>query len=156
MRPELIDPVNDKIKLAKLQALIEQMYVLHEQGNKYSEVLKQVSKLLGRIVGEIEVIAAFGSLDHEAFSRSLLVDWNNVPADLAEAEMLEILEAFDNGKGDNVCQDYWIRCLEINTGDKQIRDLIFWPDVYFGAESPGRDLLPSEILKVALGNRKHN
>ena len=152
MRPELSEPA-DQDKFKRVLPLAEAVLQLHEAGQSYEAELQRMSRLLGRIVGKPEVLIAFGSADADAFARRLAIDWNTLPADLSERELLELFEAICAARGNPVHIEYWVRCIEANTGDEQISDLIFWPDEYFGAGYDGRELTPGEMLEVALRNR---
>lgn len=154
MRLDLLEPVKDQAKLQRLLPLAEEILRLHEAGRGYKEELRTLSRTAGRIVGEPDVLAAFGSGDAEGFARRLAIDWNALPTDLTEQEMLELLEAICAARGHQVLIDYWVRCLEVNTGDAMISDLIFWPNEYFGAAYDERDLEPAEMLAVALKKRR--
>lgn len=152
MRPELRDPV-DQDKLHQLLPLTTAVFDLHERGSDYVEELKQISRLLGRVVGQIDVLGAFGSTDADGFAMRLAIDWHDTPMDLSEPELLELLDAVCEARGNDDLIEYWVRCLALNTGDSRISDLIFWPADYFGAGYDGRELTPTEMLDVAL--RKH-
>jgi hypothetical protein len=156
MRPELLDPVRDQAKLLKLLPLAEKVFHLHETGQGYAAELKAISRLANRIVGEYDVDAAFGCGSPETFARTLLIDWHTLPNNLSEPEMLELLEAVCTAQGSQVCNDYWVKCLEVNTGDDQLVNLIFWPNEYFGNDFDGRELSPSEILEIALRKKGKN
>lgn len=156
MRPELLDPVRDQAKLQKLLPLAEDVFRLHEADQSYAEELKAISLLANRIVGKYDVDVAFGCGSPEDFARELLIDWLTLPNDLSEPEMLELLEAVCTARGNPVCYSYWVKCLEANTGDNQLSDLIFWPDKYFGDGFDGRERSPSEILEIALRNKAKN
>lgn len=153
MRPELRDP-GDQGKLQQLLPLTESVFHLHEAGRGYTEELKRISRLLGRVVGQIDVLGAFGSIDADEFARRLAIDWHAIPTDLSEPELLELLDAICEVRGDQVHLEYWVRCLAVNTGDNRISDLIFWPEQYFGAGYDGRELTPAEMLEVALRKRR--
>jgi hypothetical protein len=156
MRPELLDPVRDQTKLQKLLPLTEDVFRLHEAGQSYAEELKAISRLANRIVGKYDVDVAFGCSSPEDFARELLIDWLTLPNDLSEPEMLELLKAVCTTRGNQVCISYWVKCLEANTGDNRLSDLIFWPDEYFGDGFDGRELSPSEILEIALRRKAKN
>ena len=153
MRPELRDP-GDQEKLQQLRPLTGAVFCLHEAGRDYTEELKKISGLLGRVVGQIDVHGSFGSIDGDEFARWLAIDWHAIPTDLSEPELLELLDAVCEVRGDQVQRDYWLRCLAVNTGDARISDIIFWPDEYFGAGYDGRELTSAEILEVALRKRR--
>ena len=153
MRSHLLEPVRDSDRLAELLPVATEVFRLHEAGRTYANELQRLSRIAGRIVGPFAVDTAFGSGDPEYFARSLLIDWDNIPDDLSRDEMLELLERVCAADGSPDRIDYWVKCLAVNTGDENISDLIFWPDLYFGAEYDGRELLAPEILDVALRKR---
>lgn len=153
MRSELRDPV-DQNKFQQLLPLTEAVFHLHESGRGYVGELKQISRLLGRVVGQIDVLGAFGSTGADGFARRLAIDWHNVPMDLSEPELLELLDAICEVRGNQELHEYWVRCLALNTGDDRISDLIFWPEEYFGAGYDGRELTSDEILEIALRKRR--
>lgn len=152
MRPELREPT-DQDKFQQLLPLTEAVFCLHESGCDYTEELKKISRVLGRVVGQIDVLGAFGSISADDFARRLAIDWHAVPTDLSEPELLELLDAICEVRGGQVALEYWVRCLKVNTGDDRISDLIFWPEEYFGAGYDGRELTSGEILEVALRKR---
>lgn len=149
MRPELRDPV-DQHKLQQLLPLTTTVFHLHESGRGYAEELKHISRLLGRVVHQFEVLSAFGSSDAGGFARRLAIDWHSFPMDLSEPELLELFDAVCEVRGKQELLDYWVRCLAHNTGDARVSELIFWPDRYFGAGYDGRELSPAEMLDVVL------
>lgn len=153
MRPELRDPV-DQDKFQRLLPLTETVLHLHETGRGYAEELRRISRLLGRIVSQADVLAAFGSVDADGFARQLAIDWHTVPTDLSEQELLELLDAVCASRGNQVLIDYWVRCLQVNTGDYEISDLIFWPAEYFGVGYDGRERTPAEMLEIVLRRRR--
>ena len=149
MRPEIAEPVRDGGKLQKLLPLAERIFRLHEGGQPYATELKLVSRIVGRIVDKPTVMYAFGVSDSEYFARRLLVDWDNLPTDLSEPEMLELLEAACSANASPDRTEYWLKCLARNTGEPSLSDLIYWPDQYReGAYEDG--LAPSRILEIAL------
>lgn len=152
MRPELSEPT-DQEKFRRVLPLAEAVLQLHEAGQNYAAQLQQMSRLLGRIVGKPEVLAAFGSADADAFARRLTIDWHAFPTDLSEQELLELIDAVCAARGGPVHTEYWVQCLAVNTGDEGISDLIYWPDEYFGAGYDRRELAPAEMLEVALRKR---
>src|SRR5690349_15048833 len=120
MRSELAEPIRDQEKLQRLLPLAEQVFLLHEAGLSYAEQLRQISYLVGRTVDVPTVHHAFGAGDSEYFARRLLIDWHSFPRDLDKQELLELLNALCNVKGSLDRHEYWIRCLEVNTGDSEI------------------------------------
>jgi hypothetical protein len=148
MRPELITPF-DACKFERVLLLTEAVYGLHEAGQEYAEELKQLSLLIGRVVGKIDVLGAFGSIGADEFAKRLTIDWKAIPTDLSNLELLELVDAICEGRERAVTFEYWIKSLALNTGDDKVSDLIYWPEQYLGAEYDGRELTPSEILDIA-------
>lgn len=153
MRPEVQNPA-DQHKLQQLPPLTEAVFYLHESGQQYTNELNEISRFLGRIVGKIDVLGAFGSISASEFAKRLAIDWHAIPGDLLDSELLELLDAISKVRGDQVTFEYWVRCLRHSTDDEKISDLIFWPDEYFGIEYDGRKLNSAEMLEVALRKRK--
>lgn len=149
MRTELVTPF-EPLRLQKLLPLTEAVYQMHENKCEFAEELKQISRLVGRVVGRIDVIGAFGAIGPDEFAKRLAIDWDSIPMDLSETELLEVLDAVCEVRGSAVIVEYWVRCLALNTGDKNISDLIFWPENYLGGAYEERDLTPVEMLEVAL------
>lgn len=149
MRPELAEPVRDDGRLQKLLPLAERIFRLHEAGQPYATELKLVSRIVGKIVDAPTVMYAFGVSNSEYFARRLLIDWNNLPNDLTEPEMLELLEAVCDPKASPDRTEYWLECLTLNTGEPNLSDLIFCPDQYRGGIYED-GLAPSRILEIAL------
>ena len=130
--------------------LAQQIYGLHEAGAEYSSELRQLGKLVGRIISLQNVMGAFGSINPTTFARKCLVNWNALPSDATEDEMLEMLQLICEAKGSEFQVEYWVQCLRVNTGDDRISDLIFWPDEYFGRPIV-KEPSASEMLAIALG-----
>jgi hypothetical protein len=78
MRSELITPF-DPYKFERVLPLIEAVYGLHEAGQEYAEELKQLSLLIGRVVGKVDVLGAFGSIGADEFAKRLTIDWKAIP-----------------------------------------------------------------------------
>jgi hypothetical protein len=93
---------------------------------------------------------AFGTGDPEYFARRLLIDWNRFPSDLTKDEMLELLDALFKVKGTQDRSEYWLKCLEASTGERQLTNLIYWPDQYRNGEYADHELSNEEILEIAL------
>jgi hypothetical protein len=156
MRAEIADPVRDQSKLRRVLPLARDIYRLHEAGLSYAAQLKEISRIVGRFVSKPMVKHAFGTGDPEYFARRLLIDWDNFPRGLSKEEMLELLQALLAVKSSQDRSEYWLKCLELNTGEPELMNLIYWPGEYRNGEYAGRNLSPAEILDIALlnGNRR--
>jgi hypothetical protein len=153
MRPEVQNPA-DQHKLQQLLPLIQAIFHLHESGQQYASELIEISRLLTRFVSQIDVLGAFGSISASEFAKRLAIDWHTIPGDLTDSELLELLDATCEARGDQVTVEYWVRCLRLNTGDEKISDLIFWPEEYLGGEYDGRDLTSAEMLQIVIRKQK--
>lgn len=151
MRAELLSPITDATRLNSATELATRLYRLHEAGEDYTEKLAELSKLTGKTLTAFELSAAVGSIAPETFAAGLLVDRTQIPS-LTEAEMLELLERVCTANGTEFQVGYWLSCLEVNTGDHRISDLIFWPGEYFGDGDNSREMSPGEMLAVVLLN----
>ena len=120
-----------------------------EAGKDCSSCVRELASLSGHPILTFAVDTAFGSVCPETFARQQLIDWHNLPADLSDAEMLEMAERVANVSGDDFQTKYWIACLALNTGDSRISDLFFWPGEYFGDGDNSRELSASEIIATA-------
>jgi len=150
MRTELAEPIRDQQRLQRMLPIAEAIFQLHEAGKDYASQLEEVSRIAGRVVDIPTVLYAFGTGDAEYFARRLLTDWRNLPRDLSESEMLELLHAVCGAKGSQDRCEYWLKCLEANTGEPELVNLIYWPDQYRDGAYDGRDLSPEEMLEIAL------
>jgi hypothetical protein len=150
MRAILEDPFGDDLALEKAITLARELYRLHERGADYSSQLQTLSALAGKPVRKPDVDGAFGDAEPETFARDLLLDRVPIPTDLSYDEMLELVRRICNVEGSEFQIGYWLRCLEANTGNSRISDLIYWPGEYFGEGENARELSPKEILDAAL------
>ena len=153
MRPELLDPIGESQHHPEALHLAREIYRLYEAGDPYDAELKHLGLIARRPIHAFEVDAAFGSTNSDDFARKMLVNWHTLPDDLAEQEMLELVVCICEVHGDAFQLHYWMKCLEINTGDVKISDLIYWPGTYFADGNDAREMSPSEILKTALAAR---
>lgn len=153
LRSELITPF-DPCKFERVLPLTEAVYGLHEAGQEYAEELKQLSLLIGRVVGKIDVLGAFGSIGADELAKRLTIDWKAIPTDLSDLELLELVDAICEGQGGVVTLEYWIKSLALNTGDDKVSDLIYWPEQYLGDGYDERELTSAEILDIALTKRR--
>ncbi|HEY4370503.1 MAG TPA: hypothetical protein VGN52_01070 [Burkholderiales bacterium] len=150
MRAELLDPLHGDTDLKETVLLAKEIYRLFEAGVDYSEELDEVAQTVGRTTSSFDVHSAFGSVSPETFARLILIGRKSVPSDLNHAEMLERVERVCHANGSESDITYWIDCLRVNTGDKRISDLIFWPGEYFADGDNSRELTPVGILTTAV------
>ena len=149
MRDHLVNPTDDDPRLQKAIGFAREIYSLFEAGKDCSSRVRELASLSGHPIHPFAVDTAFGSVSPETFARQQLIEWHNLPADLSDAEMLEMAERVANVSGDDFQTEYWIACLALNTGDSRISDLFFWPGEYFGDGDNSRELSASEIIATA-------
>lgn len=152
MRQELSEPISSELLKVAIP-LAADAYVRHEAGQDLSASLLALSCLAQKPVATIEQIftGAFGSVGPESFAQRALVDWATVPNDLSRSEMLELFESiYSPRRGQEFLLEYWLYCLEVNTGNDRVSDLIYWPDQYFGEAYSGNEPSASEALEIAL------
>jgi hypothetical protein len=150
MREILENPFGDELALEKAITLARDLYRLHERGLDYNSPLETLSALAGKDLSKSDVRGAFGSVDPETFARDVLLARRPLPTDLSYDEMLELIRRICKVEGSEFQIGYWLSCLEANTRDGRISDLIYWPGEYFGDGDDSRELSPKEILDAAL------
>jgi hypothetical protein len=150
MRPHLLDPTAGNPHLDEAIELGRQIYDHYEAGEDYSECVKRLGLIAGHPIHAFAVHSAFGSVSPETFARRQLIAWDQLPTDVTEEEMLEMLERMFKPKGYELEIQYWVECLRVNTGDEKVSDLIFWTGEYFGDGDNTREMTPKEMLATAL------
>lgn len=151
LRSHLLDPTANDPRLSTALALGREIYALYEAGADYDAPLRQLGVLVGRPIHGFAVRDGFGSVGPDIFARRQLVAWDQPPSDVTEEEMLEMVDGVCGvTSADELQRDYWLACLQVCTGDRKIRDLIFFPGDYFGDGDDARLMSSSEILETAL------
>ncbi|MBB6053111.1 hypothetical protein [Armatimonas rosea] len=151
MRPLLESPPFDAELLAKVEALTDELYALHQHGKPKNEAIARLNDLIREPVDEGAVWGAFGSVDSEVWARFLVFDYSLIPDDLSREEMLELIQHVRGEETNEFLLDFWIECLKKNTGNSHFGDLLYWPNVYFGDEEKLHiELTPEGILETAL------
>jgi hypothetical protein len=150
MREILENPFGDELALEKAITLARELYRLHERGQDSTSPLETLSTLAGKQLTGSDVRGAFGSVDAETFARDSLLNRMPIPTDLSYDEMLEMVRRICKVEGSEFQIGYWLTCLEANTHNGRISELIYWPGEYFGDGDHSRELSPKEILDAAL------
>lgn len=151
MRPLLESPPFDAELLAKVEALTDELYALHQHGKPKNEAIARLNDLIREPVDEGAVWGAFGSINSEIWARTLAFDWCLVPDDLSREELLELIRKLCAAEGDEFLQHFWLECLKLNTKNPNFSAIIYWPNVYFGDEAKFNiELTAEEILEMAL------
>jgi len=152
LRPILLKPPIDEIRLADVVAIVKIVYRRHERGLSYESELAQLNELTGKQLGYRDICGAFGSVNEETYAHDVLSDTIAYPNDLSQAELLTLLELVMNAEGEDWQYQYWLDLVELNTGCANLSDLIFYPEEYFGPDAPDHDLSAEEILAEATSN----
>jgi hypothetical protein len=148
VRDELLKPTKPSPNHAPAKELAAKLYSLHEAGKDYAKELTEFGKLVGKQVSKFDVDSAFGTCDADEWVASYFP--SPVPKDLTREEMIELFSKLNEAGGTPTQQTFWIQCLEINTGDENVSDLIFWPGIYFGDGNNRRKMTAVEMLDTAL------
>lgn len=142
--------------MAVASQIAEKIYAAHEAGQSYDQLLSEFGKLIGKPVTPFEVCSAFGSVNPQAFAHDLLLHSAEIPDDLSDSEMLDLIQHLLQPKRGELRSSFWLACLKQNTGDPRISDLIFWPGEYFGDGDNKRELSAEEILHTARAHGRHS
>jgi hypothetical protein len=145
MRNEVRVPTLDPGLLAEAEALAEEIYQRHEDGDDYEEPLARLSDLAQVPLRTIDASGAFGSIASRSWARDLLLGRHPCPSDLSDAELVELIRAVCDCQGEDWQTSWWLRCIEASTGCAEVSDLIFYPQDVLGRD----DLTPEEILAEA-------
>jgi hypothetical protein len=148
MRSVLESPV-DPEAMALATQVVERIYAAHEAGHTYDESLAMLGKLVGKSVMPHQVHMAFGSVSPQSFAHDLLLHSAQIPSDLSDSEMLELLQHVLRPSRGELRTSFWLACIKENTGDPRVSDLIYWPGEYFGDGDNRRTLSAHEILQTA-------
>jgi hypothetical protein len=150
MRNELLDPLKGDARYEAVVKLVRRVYRLIDAEKDCSEALARLGETVGKPLSSLELEGVAELIDPETYAFELIADSLPLPTDLSREEMLEMLERIVANADDPLHLGYWTRCLEINTGDKQISTLIQAPELYFGDPSKARRMSAQEILDTAL------
>jgi hypothetical protein len=154
MRSVLESPV-DAEAMALTTQVAERIYAAHEAGRPYDNSLATLGKLVGKPVLPHEVHMAFGSVNPQSFAHDLLLHSVQIPSDLSDSEMLELVQHLLRPSRDELRSSFWLACLKTNTGNPRVSDLIYWPGEYFGDGDNTRTLGAYEILQTAKAHGSH-
>ena len=149
MRGELHDPFVDPVRVKAAESLTAEIYGRHEAGVPYGELLERLAELVGTSLAKVDVSGAFGSVSPGTWARDLLLADQSPPTDLADAELLELLQAICAVDGEEWQVSWWLRCVEACTGCAEIIDLIYYPSDVLGPGDEREELTPEEILAEA-------
>jgi hypothetical protein len=149
MRSELLHPPIDQTAGTEAVALARDVFRLHEAGQPTELLLQRLSEVCGVELDQAMLKGAFGSVDAESFAKDLLVGKLRCPTDLSHDELLELIDAVCEVRGEEWQISFWLRCLETSTGCADIIDLIYYPSDVLGPDDGREQLTPEEILLEA-------
>jgi hypothetical protein len=149
MRSDLAAPPIDPTVALQAVGIAEELYGLHQTGLPVEEGLKRLSALCGVEVDRSALKGAFGSVPAESFAKDLLASRLPCPTGLSKEELIELIQAVCEVRGEEWQSTYWLRCLEANTGCPEIIDLIYYPADVLGPDDGREELSPEEVLAEA-------
>jgi hypothetical protein len=155
LRPELMPPVLDEARVARLARLAAEIDGVHP--GQWEELLDEFNRAAGTAFAFEDFQGIYGAMDHETFVRQVLSEpaARKVP-DITYDELLELLTRVCRAAGVEHEVYFWLRLLEANLPDPRLSDLIYWPGQYFGDGNNARELSPREILDIALAARSED
>jgi hypothetical protein len=149
MRGELHDPFIDPAQVKAAASLASEIYGRHAARVPYGELLERLAELVGTSLTKTDASGAFGSVSPETWARDLLLARQSPPSNLADAELLRLLQAICSVDGEEWQISWWLRCVETCTGCAEIIDLIYYPSDVLGPDDGREELTPEEILAEA-------
>ncbi len=144
LRPELVPPVLDKDRLARLAKLAAR--IDGAAPGQADDELAEFNRLAGEDVPFEEFQGIYKSEDHEDWVRRLLYRQSLVPsADLSLEEMVEIVSR----SRDDPDRDFYRQSFLVNRKHPSGSDLLYWPSLV--PELPqDREPTAEEIADLAL------
>lgn len=148
LRPELMPPMLDEAKVARLAELAAR--IDGAAPGQWEDDLAEFHRLSGADVRFEHLQGIYGAEDHEDWVRRLLYSRSLAPtADLLREEMIEIVSRVMTGAAD---REFYLELFEVNCKHPSKSDLIFWPDLV--PELP-QDREPSAEEIADLAMRDH-
>jgi hypothetical protein len=145
LRPELMPPVLDEAKVARLAALAGRLD--GARPGQWEDDLAEFNQLAGTAIPFDEFQGISGGQSHRDWVRQVLYRQAVAPVpDLSREEMAEIVSRV---KGPGADRDFYLGLFGVNCRHSSGTDLIFWPDLV--PELPqGREPTAKEIAELAM------
>jgi hypothetical protein len=146
-------PTFDPDRLDRCLRLAADVYALHEAGRAYAEPLEELSRHTGQALTVAEVRGAFGSIDSSDWARDLLLQESPIPGDIADEELIAMLEVVCAATEPEWLSGWYLRCVERATGCDELIDIIYYPRDVF-EDDQHDDLSAAEILAAARARKR--
>jgi hypothetical protein len=148
LRPELMPPVLDEAKVARLAELADQLD--GARPGVWEEKLAEFNQLAGTSLAFGDFQGIYGGQSHSTWVRKLLGNPFQRPiADIRNDELVELARRVMECTGAEHEIDFWLKMLEVNLPDPKVSDLIFWPGEYFGDGNNSRELTPEQVVDLS-------
>jgi hypothetical protein len=149
LRPELMPPILDDAKVARLAA--RAAHIDGARPSQWEDDLAAFNREAGTHLVFADFQGIYGGTDHEIWVRTLLAEpAQKRVADISHEELLELIRRVATTDGKEHEVSFWMGLLEAKLPDSRISDLIFWPGEYFGDDDNTRQLSAEQILELAL------
>jgi hypothetical protein len=149
-------PPLDEGKVKHLVELAECIIGLIHSGKDADSLIRRFNKEAGRSFSKREIARHLTNTDEETFVRETLTPPPTKLPDITYEELLELVTRVCQATGSGSEHEYWLTLLEVNLGNPQLSDLIYWPGEYFGDGDNSREMSPKEILDIALADGLRN
>lgn len=148
LRPELMPPLLDEAKVARLAELANQLD--GAAPGHWEDALAELNRLAGTSLTFEDLQGIYGAKEHEDFVRRVLyMQWVRPSPGLSHAEMTEIVSRAMGGGTD---RDFYLQLFQANCKHPSGSDLIDWPNLV--PELPqDREPTAEEIAALALRGR---
>ena len=148
LRSELIPPVLDEAKVARLAELADQLD--GARAGEWETNLAEFNRLAGTILALIDFKDIYSGQRHSTWVRKVLAGsfLRRLP-DVTRDELVEMTRRVMECRGEEHEIHFWLKMLELNLPDPRVSDLIFWPGEYFGDGDNSRELTPEEVVDIS-------
>lgn len=149
LRPELMPPVLDEAKVTRLAELAGSIDGANP--GMWEDDLAEFNREAGTALAFIDFQGIYGGQSHDTWVRKLLAQSHQrrLP-DVTRGELVELARRVIENAGEEHETYFWLKMLELNVPDPQVSDLIFWPGEYFRDGDNSRELMPEQVVDIAL------
>lgn len=131
-----IPPVSDE-EIQALSSLCDEIEDLVARRNDVTAQLAEWHRRTKRKTKPVEFTTYYGAMSKEEFIKHALVPPPEFAADLSYEHLRAIFASTLEADPRDQC--YYLEWLESNLPGSRIRDLIFWPNIWFGNDSYFQD-----------------
>jgi hypothetical protein len=153
LRSELMPPVLDEAKVARLGALAAQ--IDGARPGRWENDLAAFNAEAGTAFEFADFQGIYGGQDHDTWVRKVLAGPLTIRIpDITRAELMELTRRVMEADGAEHEIAFWLDMLALNLGDPRVSDLIYWPGEYFGDGNNARELTPEQVVDTALSRAR--